>query len=290
MLGYTIGSGKPVLLTLNDAHKAPMKRQVELGLFDPQRLKRYRNGITMQAKVAADRARAALSGLFGWAIERSYLEANPTIGVRARAQNGARTRVLTEAELVAVWKACLDDDYGRCVRLLMLTGQRRTEIGDLCWSEIGERQIELPPERTKNGRPHIVPLSEQALALVPHTERSVGASDYLFGKGDGLRGWDFAKEQLDKRIAAATGRLAAWVIHDLRRSFVTHVGENGFAQPHVIEAIVNHVSGSKAGVAGVYNKAVYLNERRQALDLWGQHIADLVAGTKSKVVPMRKRA
>ena len=77
-------------------------------------------------------------------------------------------------------------------------------------------------------------------------------------------------------------------MHDIRRSFVTHVSERGFAQPHVLEMLVNHVSGSKAGVAGVYNRAVYLNERRQALDLWANHIANLVTGHQTKVVPLAR--
>lgn len=80
-----------------------------------------------------------------------------------------------------------------------------------------------------------------------------------------------------------------WTLHDLRRSFVTLVSEHGFAQPHVVEAIVNHVSGSKAGVAGVYNRAAYLNEKRQALEVWGAHIAALVSGRRSKVVPLSVR-
>ena len=106
-------------------------------------------------KVAADRARMALSGLFGWAIDRGYLDANPTLHVRARAQSRARERVLSEAELAAVWNACDgDDDFSRIVRLLILTGQRRAEIGDLAWPEVNleKQQIELPEARTKNGR------------------------------------------------------------------------------------------------------------------------------------------
>ena len=103
------------------------------------------------AKVAADRARTALSAFFAWAIDRGYLDSNPTLNIRSRAQNGSRTRVLSEGELAAVWKASDDGDYGRVVRLLILTGQRKSEIGGLSWPEINiaERQIDLPPERTK---------------------------------------------------------------------------------------------------------------------------------------------
>ena len=249
---------------------------------------------TNSGKVAADRARMALSGLFGWAIDRGYLETNPTLNVRARAQGGGRKRVLSEAELVEVWNACLDDDHGRIARLLILTGQRRAEIGDLAWSEMpaGKRQIELPEHRTKNGRAHIIPLSDEALTLLPVQSES---RDFVFGIGaGGFGGWSKAKAELDARIMAARKKagakdaMPAWVLHDLRRSFVTHASERGFAQPHVVEAIVNHVSGAKAGVAGVYNRASYLAEKRQALELWGAHVAALVSGGESKVVPLTR--
>ena len=109
-------------------------------------------------KVSADRARVALSGLFGWAIDRGYLETNPTTNIRSRSEKGSRERVLSESELLEVWQACEGaDEYGSIVRLLILTGQRRAEIGDLAWSEVDmeKRQIDLPERRTKNGRPHM---------------------------------------------------------------------------------------------------------------------------------------
>ena len=252
--------------------------------------------LDLQRPVSADRAKAALSGLYGWAIERGYLDINPTIGIRSRGQNGGRTRVLSEAELVAIWQACRDDDFGRIIRLLILTGQRETEIGSLRWSEIDleKRLIELPPSRTKNKRPHLVPLSDQALAIIQSASRSADGPDCLFGRdGHGFKNWSLAKSTLDARIAASGTPMPHWTIHDIRRSFVTHTGDNGFAQPHVVEAILNHVSGSKSGVAGVYNKATYLNERRQALDIWAQHVAALVAGDQSpaaKIVPLKRTA
>jgi integrase len=243
-------------------------------------------------KVAADRARTALSALFGWAIDRGYLNANPTLSIRSRAQNGTRERVLSEAELASVWKACdVGDDYSHIVRLLILTGQRRAEIGGLAWPEIDfeKRHIDLPPERTKNGRAHIVPLSHEALAIVtelPHRE----GRNLVFGSGvSGFSGWSRAKTELDARIADKAGRkpMAPWTLHDIRRSVVTHLHERGFTQPHVVEAIVNHISGHQGGVAGVYNKAQYLSERRQALVLWGAHLSAIAEEHASNVVPMR---
>jgi integrase len=248
---------------------------------------------TDQGPTAADRARVALGGFFGWAIERGFRETNPTLHISPRSESGSRERVLTEAELVEVWLACGDDDYGKIVKLLLLTGQRRAEIGDLGWSEIdpSKNQIELPPSRVKNGRPHLVPLSDQALEILESIER--GDRELVFGRGSGgFSGWSKAKAELDERIAEArkvagiTKPMPPWVLHDLRRSFVTHLNENKHAPPHVIEAIVNHVSGHLAGVAGTYNKALYLSERRSALNEWCARIA-LLVGEQFKVIPLQ---
>jgi integrase len=249
-----------------------------------------------QGETAADRARVALSGLYGWAIERGYCETNPTLNISPRAETRARERVLTEPELVEIWRGSQDDDYGRIVKLLILTGQRRAEIGDLRWSEIdrAKRQIELPASRTKNGRPHLVPLSDQVVEVLDSIDIAE-ERDLVFGRGaGGFSGWSKAKAELDARTAEARcfadikKAMSPWVLHDLRRSFVTHLNESKFATPHVIEAIVNHVSGQLAGVAGTYNKALYLDERRRALTLWGSHIESLIVGKRAKiVVPLR---
>ena len=244
-----------------------------------------------QGETAADRARVALSGFYGWAIERGYCEANPTLNISPRAETRARERVLTEPELVEIWRAVQDDDYGRIVRLLILTGQRRAEIGDLSWSEIdrAKRQVELPASRTKNGRPHLVPLSEHALEIL-NAIKVEQDRDLVFGRGvGGFSGWSKAKAELDARISVARRDagikkpMTPWVLHDLRRSFVTHLNENKLALPHVIEAIVNHVSGHLAGVAGTYNKALYLDERRRALNFWAQHLSS-IAGKRGAYV------
>jgi integrase len=230
-------------------------------------------------KVSADRARVALSGLFSWAMERGHCENNPTASVKARANGTKRSRTLTEAELVQVWKGCRDNEYGSIVRLLILTGQRRKEIGDLGWSEVnfGKRLIDLPGERTKNHRAHVIPLSPAALTILealPGALPSMRNRDLVFGFGaGGFGGWAKCKAELDKRI----GRLekGPWVLHDLRRTLVTQLSELGVA-PHIVEAIVNHVGPHKAGIAGVYNHAEYLEERRKALDEWAEHILALV--------------
>ena len=227
----------------------------------------------------ADCAKVALHRFFEWAIDHKdgYVFSNPVAGIRNRAKNASRDRVLTDDEISDVWHACLDDDYGRIVKLLILTGQRKTEIGDLVWTEINrvQRQIELPSSRTKNKRFHIVPLTNEAMALLPPPRED---REHIFGRsmGTGFSGWSKAKRELDERIAVARKAagmnkpMPAWTIHDLRRTFVTHVLEKGLAQPHVVEACVNHVSGHKAGVAGVYNRAAYAEEKRAAMLAWAE--------------------
>ena len=197
---------------------------------------------------------------------------------RFRSQKGARDRVLSEAELVEVWRASGSaGEYGAIVRLLLLTGQRRAEIGDLAWHEIDfeRRHIDLPPERTKNNRAHIVPLSNEALAILHNIPKRTDR-DLVFGRGvSGFSCWSKAKAQLDRRIGHArmvSKPMPPWTLHDIRRSVVTALNERGFAEPHVIEALVNHVSGSKAGVPGVYNRAAYIAEKRAAIERWGAHI------------------
>jgi integrase len=215
--------------------------------------------------IARNRLRTSLSSFWRWAITEGLVENNLVQGT-ARISEGSRERVLTEPELKAVWLACGDDDFGRIVRLLLLTGQRRNEIGKLQWSEINltDATITLPAQRTKNGRQHILPLSQQALALlnaVPHSEGAVFPN---------LQ-WALVKSRLDARAS-----IAHWTLHDLRRTAATGMAELG-VQPHIIEAVLNHVSGHKAGVAGIYNRARYEGEMRSALQRWADHLDKITA-------------
>lgn len=226
----------------------------------------------------------ALRSTFKWACASGRLEANPCAGLSVP-RSASRDRVLSERELVAIWRATLSakcpSDYGRIIRLLMLTGQRRDEIGHLSWEEIeAERaQIALPASRCKNKRAHVVPLSPLALAQLPGRGEGLAATGlrpYVFGMRSGrpYSGWSKSKRTLDGLL----GGLPHWTVHDLRRSFVTHVMERGLALPHVIEAVVNHQSGAKGGVAGVYNKALYLAERRACLEAWADALEKIVCG------------
>jgi integrase len=233
---------------------------------------------------SADRARAVLSSFFAWAIGEGLCETNPVMGTNKHFDGErSRDRVLTDRELAVIWKGLPNSDYGAIVRLLILTGQRREEIGGLRWSEVDlqTREIALPAARTKNHRAHDVPLSDLALAILKSRPAHAGR-DLVFGDGPrardgeeparGFQGWSKAKLALDQQASS----VGPWRLHDVRRTVVTRMAELG-VQPHVVEAVLNHVSGHKAGVAGVYNRSSYATEKREALDFWGKHIERLTA-------------
>ena len=263
-----------------------------------ERLREIRN---TAGPIASNRAKTALGAALAWATVEGIIARNPVVGIPSLGKEVRRDRVLDEAELRRVWHALPVGDYGDIVRLLMLTGQRRDEVAGIRWSELDldKGLWSMPGSRTKNGRPHLVPLSEPVLTIVAGLERRPGR-DLLFGRGASpFSGWSQCKARLVQRLAerhaAEAGRnkaeeddhLPPWVIHDIRRSVVTHMAEMGIA-PHVIEAIVNHVSGHKAGVAGVYNKAVYLPERKAALAAMGAALGGHRRGLggASNVVPL----
>ena len=234
---------------------------------------------------AARRARAALSALYAWAMGHGLAEANPVVGTIPPTDAKPRDRVLSDSELVAIWRACGDDKFGKIVKLLTLTGCRRMEICGLRWSEIDTENglLRLPPERTKNGRAHTLPLPPLAFDIVATVPRMVGR-DHLFGERSdlGFTQWG-AKRDLDARLA---GKVAEWTLHDLRRTCATRMADIG-VQPHIIEAVLNHISGHKVGVAGIYNRSSYEREVKAALALWADHVRALVEGGEKKIVPLR---
>jgi integrase len=243
---------------------------------------------TVNGKAAANRARTCLSAFFAWAVREGLTDNNPVIGT-GRREEASRFRVLTSAELRIIWSALGDDEFSAIVRLLTLTGQRREEIGSLCWSEVDLEAgvIRLPAERVKNKREHTIPLSAPARTIVEAQPRRDGR-DHVFGRGaGGFSGWSRCKARLDRRIAEMVGHpLPAWILHDLRRSTVTGMAELGL-HPHVIEAVINHVSGSKAGIAGIYNRSTYEREKSAALARWAEHVLATVEERASKIVALR---
>src|SRR5262249_611320 len=229
-----------------------------------------------RSSTVANHVRASLSAFFSWAMREGLAEANPVVGTNRAVASASRDRVLNDHELRSIWNALGGDDYGNIVKLLALTGQRRDEIGSLRWREVDfdKAVIALPPERTKNSRPHDVPLSDAALGILKARPRHAG-SEYVFTTGaNGFRGWSNYKTLLDSRI----GAIAPWRLHDLRRTTATRMADIGVL-PHIIEACLNHVSGHKAGVAGTYNRATYAKEKAIALTRWAEHLSAIVSGT-----------
>jgi integrase len=242
--------------------------------------------------VAANRTRSTLSALFGWAMREGLAAANPVANTNKRDEK-SRDRTLADAELRAIWRSLEDDHYGAIVKLLMLTGQRRDEIAALRWEEIDfDRDvISLAGDRTKNGRAHDIAMTGMVRDLL-QSQKQVEDRPFVFGRGDGgYSGWSKSKERLDERIKEANGgkALQSWVLHDLRRGAATGMADLG-VHPHVIEAVLNHVSGHKGGIAGIYNRALYTAEKAQALALWDDHVAAVIKGRKSNVTSIKKTA
>jgi integrase len=235
---------------------------------------------------SAARAKQTLSAFFAWLIREGIVDANPVIGTNNPvAGKDARDRVLTEDELRTVWNACQDDDFGRIIRLLMLTGARRDEIGGLRWSEVGLKTgvLRIPGSRTKNHHELTLTLPATALAIIESIPRREGRGFIFGGRGGAFSAWSYSMLALEKRIAEIGKPLPSWRIHDIRRSVATHMAELG-TQPHIIEAILNHQGGHKAGVAGIYNRATYEREIKSALALWADHLRTIVTGEERTVI------
>lgn len=240
---------------------------------------------------AANNTLAYLGKFFNWCAEKDLVEIPPTDRLKKPGPRKVGERTLNEGEIAEVWHAFDAEEgmFGDLFKLLLLTGQRRSEVGGMTRAELagldGDRSTwEIPGDRTKNGRPHVVPLSAEAAKIVKGRP-VVGDAGLLFTYTGTTpaSGFGRAKERVDawintKRKVAAVQPIPAWTLHDLRRTMVTMMNERLGVPPHVVEACVNHISGgAKAGVAGVYNKALYLNERRAALDAWGQLVMSLAA-------------
>lgn len=235
--------------------------------------------------VSANRSRAALSALYSWAIGSGLVEMNPVVGTLKQAEERPRERVLTDAELHAIWHGCKDDAHGRITKLLMLTAQRREEVGGLSDDEIdyGAAVWTLPAERSKNHRAHDIPLSAPALAILRDAPR-VDGRRFLFGERDsGFSGWSRSKLRLGERLTKAKTPVPEWTLHDLRRTAATVMADRLGIAPHVVEAILNHYSGHRGGVAGVYNRAAYATEKRAALNAWGAFVSDLVTARPAEI-------
>ena len=240
--------------------------------------------------INANRLLAVLRRMFNWCIERGLVERSPCDKLKAPSPEQARDRVLSDSELRVAWQAFerIGWPFGRIAQLLLLTGARRDEIAGARWSEIDleGKTWTIAKERSKNGVAHGIPLSDAAIQIIKSLPR-------IGGKGDGfvfttttrapVSGWSRAKAHVDKAILAVTQDDAApahWTLHDLRRSAASGMAGIGIA-PHVVEAVLNHKSGTIKGVAAVYNRYSYSTEKRAALDAWARRLEAIVTGASA---------
>lgn len=212
---------------------------------------------------------------FRWAVRNHYLDRSPMEAMQLPNRSTPRERVLSRDELKAVWKASAGT-FGNIVKLLILTGQRRGEIAALRseWINPTDRTITLPSSITKNRREHLFPFGDLAAELLSETE------GYLFPAArehvrnnptTSFNGWGKPKAALDK----ASG-IYGWTLHDLRRTFATRLADLD-VEPHIVERLLNHISGEISGVSAIYNRAKYLPQMRQAVEKWDQYLAALLA-------------
>ena len=236
---------------------------------------------------AAIECHGSLSGYFIWLRREGLIDRNPVPDVNKPKVRPARDRVPTEDELRTLWLALDDGDYSDILRLMIYGGNRRSEIGALCWSEVDldNALLDIPGARMKGGKPHVVPLSAPALAILRKRARARKDSDHVFGRGPrGFQGWSWAREDLNSRIA---GPRPTWVLHDFRRLISTVLHERLNTPPHIVERILAHV-GHQSGIAGKYNKSEYLVEKRRALDRWADYLHAAVEG-RTNIVAMPPR-
>lgn len=248
------------------------------------------------APIVANRTRSILLRLFGWCLERGYVEASPIAHVKRPARENSRHHFLSEDELRHVWTAAesLAYPFGPYIRLLILTAQRRGEVAEMRWQDVDLAKAlwTLPAEQTKPGRVHDVPLSKQAVALLNSLPRFKG--DYVFSTTGGKRpisGFSKMRTALDTSIRGidADTDIADWRLHDLRRTAASWMAANKIP-PVVVGALLNHSPGKLMGVTSIYARYAYLPERTDALSLWADYVTGLAKHGAYNVIAPGKRA
>ena len=231
---------------------------------------------------------SALSLLFKWAIDERFdrnVRSNPCKLVTRPGQATSRDRVLTEAEIRLFWTATdrIGEPFGALLKLLLLTGCRREEVAGMRWSELSaDGTWTIPSSRTKNWRAHDVPLPPLARDIIAGVRRVEGDLIFTTNGRTSVSGFSRVKQRLDDLM----GAVPPWRIHDLRRTAATGMAAIGVL-PHVVEAVLNHVSGAKASVAGTYNRCAYEPEKKVALERWAVHVSAIVTGDSSGGVVLR---
>jgi len=265
-------------------------RQLTLPAADIDRavVVRVLDKLASDGRVAmASRTAAYGRACYQWGVKRGALQGNPFADLPL-ASAAKRERVLADAELAAVWKATEGPGpFNTIVRMLVLTGQRREEVAGMTWAELdGDLSSwTIPASRAKYGVAHFVPLSAAAQALLRGVARQEDREIVFPGLRGPFNGFGKAKSQLDE----ASG-VADWRLHDLRRTAATGLQRLG-VRLEVTEAVLNHVSGSRAGIVGIYQRHDYATEKRAALAAWGEHVVGILKGREAigNVTPLRRQ-
>ena len=239
----------------------------------------------------ASHALVAAKVFFSWCVRHDYLDRSPCEGLRAPQSQASREQVLSDEELKSVLSQAVLEPYpwGPVLRLLVLTGLRRTNVAQLRWEyfDRAQRFITLPAEVTKNKRQHIFPYGDLTAAVLADLPR---VGDHFFpasrshvrGKPTTVfNGWPKAKAVFDAQLS----NVAPYTLHDLRRTFASGLQRLGI-RLEVIEQLLGHVSGSRAGVIGVYQRYDFLPEQRQAVQLWEEELQSLLAFLDSVTCPL----
>jgi integrase len=223
--------------------------------------------------IRANRALAALKKLMSWCVDRGMIEVSPVAGLKPPSKEVPRERVLTDDELCACWQAAEAEGYpfAQFIQMLMLTGQRRGEVSGMRWSEIDlpNATWTIPAKRAKNATTHTVPLAPLVLDMLKSMPRFLN-SDLVFTTNGRtpISGFGRLKQRLDVAVGIDA---EDWRFHDIRRTVATNMAMLGVA-PHIIEAVLNHRTGIVSGVAAIYNRHAYLDEKREALEQWARYV------------------
>ena len=244
--------------------------------------------VQARSQAAARLLFADIRPIFAWALDRAAIEANPMTGMKGPQLSNARDRVLSDEEIKAFWQAAgeLNWPFENVFKVLLLTGQRREEVAGMRWREVDldAGQWTIAKERCKNGKAHTVDLSPETVRLldplgdVAAARRAEDAEHVFSTTGSTpVSGFSKVKARLDARMQQILGdKFQPWRTHDLRRTAASGMAALGFL-PHIIERVLNHVSGAQGGLVSVYQRHEYTNERKQAVLMWNARISELYA-------------
>ena len=238
---------------------------------------------------AANRVLAHVRKFFHWCVERQWIAEAPTRHIKSPGNEQARDRILNTEEIISLWSASdvIGWPFGPCFKLLILTGQRRNEVARMKWADIDLKKNlwTLPKEATKAKRQHDIPLAQMVVEILKAVPRN---GEYVFsttGKTP-VSGFSKVKPRYDKIMIEDIGPVDPWRIHDIRRTVASGMAQAGIA-PHVIEKVLNHSTGQISGVAAVYNRHTYLEEKTEALNVWARSLEAIIEPKESNVVELK---